>query len=324
MIYSKTKISSGEGVMERLRIRLNEILGENRARIDEDMREHTSFKAGGRADFYLTPQNIEELISVIRALNAAGTAFFILGNGTNVLVRDGGYRGAVIRIGPDFDGGAALQMTGAGGTRIITASAGMSLAAVAKKVAESGFSGLEALSGIPGNVGGALYMNAGAYGVEIADIVEKVAIYDINNDNIVTVNSSDMEFAYRESVFKRNPWVILSAVLRLRKGDRTAILRATEEYARERNRKQPMEFPSAGSFFKRPAGAYAGKLIEDAGLKGLTVGGARVSEKHAGFIVNIGGATAADILALAGEVKRRVSERDGFDLEPEPRIIGEN
>jgi UDP-N-acetylmuramate dehydrogenase len=173
-------------------------------------------------------------------------------------------------------------------------------------------------------MGGALYMNAGAYNAELADVVCSAEVYDVCDDHIITVNREEMRLGYRESIFQRAQWVILSVVLRLRPGDRAAIRRASEEYARRRNDRQPMDVPSAGSFFKRPKDAFAGGLIEEAGLKGLSVGGAKVSEKHAGFIVNAGGATARDILSLADEVKWRVRERSGILLEEEPRIIGED
>jgi UDP-N-acetylmuramate dehydrogenase len=335
-----------------LRVQLDNILGSDRVRVDEDMRFHTSFKAGGKADLFLTPKDVEGLISAIRLLKTAEAEWFILGNGSNVLVRDGGFRGAVIRI--DKGLGCAervrpIDVSGDSGdskvdarfckpsatevadavfapidaSRTLVAGAGEALSSVARRAAEGGLSGLEAISGIPGSIGGALFMNAGAYDREIADVVTEADVYNADSDHVITVNALNMRLAYRESVFQRSRCVILSVVLCLRPGDKETILRAMDGYARGRNEKQPMELPSAGSFFKRPKGAYAAKLIEEAGLKGLSVGGARVSEKHAGFIVNTGGATARDILALADEVKRRVREQCGFLLEPEPRVSGD-
>jgi UDP-N-acetylmuramate dehydrogenase len=310
---------------------LADILGRDHVRVDEDMRAHTSFKAGGRADLFLTPRDADSLIEALRLLSDAGVRRFLLGNGTNVLVRDGGYRGAIVRIGGMAAGAPAIvagstedSAPGDGGTRILVAGAGESLSAVARFAAERGLSGLEAISGIPGSVGGALFMNAGAYGAEMADVTAAADVYDAVNDKVVTVKASDMRLSYRDSVFRETHGVILSVTLRLRSGgDRATIVRAIEAYARRRNEKQPMELPSAGSFFKRPEGDYAGRLIEAAGLKGFSVGGAKISEKHAGFLVNAGGAAAKDILALADEAQRRVRDLSGVLLEPEPRIIGE-
>jgi UDP-N-acetylmuramate dehydrogenase len=301
--------------MSKLTSQLTDILGADGVRMGEDMRVHTSFKAGGKADFFLVPRDIASLTAALRLLNAADVDAFILGNGTNVLVRDGGYRGAILYSGEALGGIEFVEDT-------LTCGAGASLVSVAREAAKHGLAGMEAISGIPGSIGGALYMNAGAYDGTMADIVTEASIYDIDNDNFITVNKRDMRLSYRFSAFQQGRWVILSVTLRLRPGDREEILRAMNTYARKRNDKQPMNLPSAGSFFKRPEGAYAGKLIEDAGLKGYSVGGAQISEKHAGFIVNTGGATASDILTLAEEVKRRVREYSGFVLEPEPRIIG--
>jgi UDP-N-acetylmuramate dehydrogenase len=303
--------------MSKLKIELGEALGADRVRVDEDMRLHTSIKAGGKADYFLSPKDADSLTAALRLLNAAGEDCFILGNGTNVLVRDGGYRGAIVHIAESLGGFRVA------GTAVICG-AGESLASVARRAAEYRLSGLEALSGIPGSIGGALYMNAGAYEKAMADVVTEATAYDIDNEQIITINFQDMRLGYRDSAFQRKRWVILSVTLRLHPGDKDGILREMNAYTGKRNDKQPMELPSAGSFFKRPKGTYAGRLIEEAGLMGLTVGGAQVSEKHAGFIVNIGGATAKDILALAEAVKRRVQERSGFVLEPEPRIIGED
>ncbi|MDR1953491.1 MAG: UDP-N-acetylmuramate dehydrogenase [Clostridiales Family XIII bacterium] len=301
--------------MNTLKIQLEEMLGADGVRTNEDMRKHTSFKAGGKADYFLVPRDAASLTATLRLLNAANMDAFVLGNGTNVLVRDGGYRGAILYSGAALGGIEFAADT-------ITCGAGVSLASVARAAAEHGLSGMEAISGIPGSIGGALYMNAGAYDGTIADIVTEARIYDTDNDNIILTTNGDMRLSYRFSAFQQERWVILSVTLRLRPGNREDILRAMNAYARKRNDKQPMNLPSAGSFFKRPEGAYAGKLIEDAGLKGYSVGGARISEKHAGFIVNTGGATASDILALAEDVKRRVQAYSGFVLEPEPRIIG--
>lgn len=359
-------------------------LGCDRVREDEPMSKHTTFRVGGPADFFLSPGSAADLASAIKCLQAAGTPFFILGNGSNLLVRDGGFRGAMIFIGPDMGGirigsEGSLAVSGQEGSfadaetdslrifdaevavsaqkypaadatadglracdagaavsgresaafnvserefRVVDAGAGASFSAVCRRAAEAGLSGLEAISGIPGSIGGALYMNAGAYGCEIGQWVVGAEVYDLKNDRFFTVNKQDMMLAYRCSVFQREPWVILSVRLRLPQGDLQQIQAQMRDFAERRNVKQPLKLPSAGSFFKRPPGKYAGRLVEDAGLKGLQVGDAMVSEQHAGFIVNLGAATAGDVLALMSEVQRGVYAQTGIMLEPEPLIVG--
>jgi UDP-N-acetylmuramate dehydrogenase len=207
----------------------------------------------------------------------------------------------------------------------MTVGAGATLSAAAKQAADAGLSGLEPLSGIPGTVGGALYMNAGAYGGEMSGVVTRARVYDSAADAIKTMEHEEMGLGYRSSVFQTTVrYIILSVAFELERGDVPSIKSEMRRLATQRNTKQPMDMPSAGSFFKRPVGAYAGALIEEAGLKGLSSGGARISEKHAGFIVNTGGARAADVLSLMKAVQDSVKENSGYDIEPEPRIIGEN
>jgi UDP-N-acetylmuramate dehydrogenase len=296
---------------------LIEILGADGVRTAMLLKEHTSMKVGGPADLFLIPQSEDALVRSIRHLRISDVPYFILGNGTNVIVRDGGFRGAVVQIGPAF---ADIEISG----ETVTAGAGAPLSSACSKAASAGLTGMEAISGIPGSIGGALYMNAGAYGGEMSQIVREARVYDIFNDNIITVNQMKMRLGYRTSAFQETGGVILSVTLDLAAGDQEEIRSKMRDFTNRRNEKQPVTLPSAGSFFKRPEGAYAGALIEEAGLKGCRVGGAAVSEKHAGFIVNTGGASAADVLALADMVRTNVASKSGFLLNPEPLIIGED
>jgi UDP-N-acetylmuramate dehydrogenase len=296
---------------------LIDIIGVEAMRGNEPMSEHTSMKVGGPADFFLVPSTEGELVEVIKYHKSNNLPYCIIGNGTNVIVSDEGFRGSMIKIGGGFSG---IVISG----RELTAGAGAGLSAAAVRAADSGLSGMEEISGIPGSVGGALYMNAGAYGGEMSGIVRRALVYDSADDRIFTMETPGMSLGYRDSVFLRgNRYVILSVTFGLSEGEPEKIKGTMREYALRRNEKQPMEFPSAGSFFKRPEPvAYAGALIEAAGMKGKRRGGAQVSEKHAGFIVNTSGATASDVTLLASDVRRAVFENSGYVLEPEPRLIG--
>jgi len=278
--------------------------------------ERTSMRVGGPADEFFEPANEAEFLVCLREQYGAHNPYFVLGNGTNVLVRDGGFPGAVISTLK------ALVGIEIGDDGRLVCGAGEPLSRVCRYAAECGFSGLEELSGIPGSVGGAIYMNAGAYGREICDALISARAYDLNDGNIISLTNRDCGFGYRISVFRTKPVYVLSAEFGLARGDRGRIEAEMAEYTRKRNEKQPVELPSAGSFFKRPEGDYAGRLIEAAGMKGERAGGAQVSEKHAGFIVNTGGATAADVLELAAKVKAGVYEKFNVVLEEEPVIIG--
>jgi len=278
--------------------------------------EKTSMSVGGPAREFYEPACESGFVDCVRGFHKAGDPYFVLGNGTNVIVRDGGYPGAVIST---LKALRNVEITD--GLRLVCG-AGESLAGVCRFAAENGLSGLEELSGIPGTIGGAVYMNAGAYGGEISAILANVRAYDANSEKYIMLTADECAFGYRSSVFKEKPILILSAVFVLSPGDKAAIEAKMAEYARRRNEKQPVELPSAGSFFKRPEGDYAGRLIEAAGMKGARVGGAQVSLKHAGFIVNTGGATAHDVLTLAEEVKNKVLEQFGVILEKEPVVIG--
>jgi UDP-N-acetylmuramate dehydrogenase len=281
-----------------------------------DMREFTSFKAGGSADLLVVPYNEDELKIVLQRFAQCKLPFVVMGKGTNLLIRDGGYRGAIICLGTSF---AEIQVDGT----IVKAGAGASLSAVARAALENSLTGIEFASGIPGSLGGGVLMNAGAYDGEMKDVVLEVRVLSQDGGQTRRVTNKEMGYGYRLSNLMDTKEIVLSASLNLAIGDREKISSKMKEFNESRNLKQPMELPSAGSFFKRPKGYYAGKLIQDAGLKGLTVGGAQVSTKHSGFIVNIGNATATDIITLMHLVQATVLDQFGVMIEPEVRIIGE-
>ena len=281
---------------------------------DADMSEYTSFRAGGKADRLVIPDTPEELAE---ALKEAEGEVLILGDGSDTLFRDGGFRGTVIKPG---DGFSEIKVTG---TRLTAGSSAL-LSQAAKAAAQGSLTGLECVSGIPGSVGGAVFMNAGAYGGEIKDVIESVTAISRKTGELTEIPKEDLDLSYRHSVFAETGDVIVSAAFRLENGDRAEIEEKMRDLTEKRNSKQPLRYPSAGSFFKRPEGYFAGKLIQDAGLKGLSVGGARVSEKHSGFIINTGGATAKDIIDLMYLVQNTVYDKFGVMLEPEVRIVGED
>lgn len=284
---------------------------------EPDMGQYTSFKAGGRAALLVLPENQEELRRVLEYLSGEKLPYMILGNGSNLLVRDGGYEGAMIKLGDGFRKIEANPETG-----ILTAGANVSMSQVARAAIDAGLAGFEPLSGIPGTLGGALFMNAGAYDGEMSFVVQEALVMDRNGGETRIMPKEEMGLAYRKSFFQGSGDVILQVTLQLTPGDSKEIEDKVMEYTRKRNEKQPMNYPSAGSFFKRPEGYFAGKLITDAGLKGLKLGGAQVSSLHAGFLINTGNAKAEDILLLMKVVQRTVADRFGVELEPEVRIIG--
>ena len=275
----------------------------------------TTLRVGGPADYFAEPQTEEELLLLMREAKAARIPVLLLGNGSNVLVRDGGFRGLAIRLGKGF---SAIERK----DDCLYAQAGALLSTLARQALEASLTGLEFAQGIPGSVGGGVYMNAGAYGGELGQRVEFVRVLD--GETVREIPGSEMAFSYRHTRAMEEQWIILGAQFRLTPGDPKEIETAMRDFAARRKEKQPLEYPSAGSFFKRPAGHFAGALIEGAGLKGLTVGGAQVSEKHAGFLINRGGATASDFLELMRQVQARVMEKYGVMLEPEVRIVGED
>lgn len=296
--------------------KLTEKVGETLLQENAPMAKFTSFRAGGRADFLVQPQNIEELTLILQVLEEEQCPHMILGNGSNVLVRDGGYRGVIVKLGHGFD-----QVSVKGNS--VKCGGGALLSAVSKAAADAGLAGLEFASGIPGSIGGAVFMNAGAYGGEIKDVLRKVTVVSKDGRKISEIENSALELGYRQSVLQETGDVVLEAEFALQPGEETEIKENMAELKARRNEKQPVNYPSAGSFFKRPEGYFAGKLVQDAGLKGVSVGGAEVSQLHSGFLINKGGATATDILQLMKIVQASVLDRFGVMLEPEVRIIGE-
>lgn len=303
--------------------RLRELLPAADIRVAEPMETHTTFRAGGKADLFIPVRSSQTLYGLIRFFGEQGIPYVILGRGSNVLVSDRGYHGAVLTLQGDVF--CDLEVRG----EEMICGAAVSLHQAAEAACEAGLSGMEALAGIPGSIGGALAMNAGAYGTEMKDVVYMVKALDAEReateeaDPLVDITNGGMHFGYRTSVAKERPLVFLETIMRLQKGNPEEIRNKMRDFREQRREKQPLEYPSAGSTFKRPEGHFAGKLIEDAGLRGYTVGGAQVSEKHCGFVINKGGATATDILTLMREVRRRVSEHSGVSLEPEVMILGE-
>lgn len=294
--------------------RLREILTEEQIRTDEPMSRHTTFRVGGPADYFLTPGEAE-LGLVVKLLQEEQIPLQIIGNGSNLLVGDKGIRGAVVEIGAQLNG---VSVEGS----CLVAQAGVSLARAAQEAARAHLSGLEFASGIPGTVGGAVVMNAGAYGGEMKDVVERVQVL-CGSGELKTLNGEEMEFSYRHSIVPKLNGIVLKTVFRLEEADESLIRTKMELLKNQRAQKQPLEYASAGSTFKRPKGYFAGKLIMDSGLRGFQVGGAQVSEKHCGFVINRGDATAADILGVIRHVQKTVKEKFGVDMETEVRMIGE-
>ncbi len=281
----------------------------------EPMSKHTTFRVGGEAECFITIQSEEELGKLIPYLNQIEQDYFILGNGSNLLVGDKGYRGIVLKFGEQ------MEQIRVEGTRI-TAKAGALLAQAAAVAKENSLTGLEFAAGIPGSIGGGVVMNAGAYDGEMKMVVESVRGMD-SEGQILTLDNDTMEFGYRTSAIKYRPIVVLEVALQLSQGEKSQIAGRMEELAQLRKSKQPLEYPSAGSTFKRPEGYYAGKLIMDAGMRGYRIGGAQVSDKHCGFVINTGKATAADIREVIEEVQERVKERFHVSLEPEVVFLGD-
>ncbi len=281
---------------------------------NEPMSRHTSFRVGGSADFFYEPTDTEELMAVLSAAEEAGVGVTVIGNGSNLLVLDGGIRGLVIKIDKKF---SKIETDG----EYITAQSGARMSQVATAALESGLGGFEFAHGIPGTIGGGLYMNAGAYGGEMRDVVESAEY--LKDGKLFIIKNEDMKLSYRKSVFSDIGAIITSVTIKLNKDNRENILAKMNDFKSRRVEKQPLEFASAGSTFKRPEGYFAGALIEGAGLKGKSIGDAEVSKKHAGFIINRGGAKASEILELIEYVKAEVYKNSGVMLEPEVKIIGE-
>lgn len=289
--------------------------GEENVRRQEPMSLHTTFRIGGPADLFVTPGSIQAVADSIRICKETQTPYAVIGNGSNLLVSDTGYRGVIIQIGRN------LNQVSVNGEEI-RVQAGAMLSVIAKTALSESLTGFEFASGIPGTLGGAAVMNAGAYGGEMKDVLTEVTVLTREGE-IRTIPAEKLEMGYRTSLAAKNGWIILEAVLKFQKGDAEAIRGRMEELKMQRVTKQPLDLPSAGSTFKRPEGYFAGKLIMDAGLRGFTVGGAQISEKHCGFVVNKGGATAEDVRNLICAVQKKVQEDAGVKLEPEVKFLGE-
>lgn len=299
------------------RERLIEILDENRVKEDVPMSEWTSFKTGGIADCMVHPKSEEEIIEVVKYAKENKIPYYVLGNGTNTLVRDGGIKGIIIGLYQHFNTVDIDEETG-----IIKMKSGALLSAVANFACRAGLSGIEFAGGIPGCMGGAIKMNAGAYEGEVKDIVQSVRILHADM-TIETYDTHEMGFDYRTSIVKDED-IVLGIVIKLEKKDPVKIRSKMVELAKKRKEKQPLNLPSAGSAFKRPENGFASKLIQDTGLQGYTVGGAQVSKKHAGFVVNTGKATSSDVEQILGDIKDKVYEKHNVELEKEIIIIGED
>lgn len=293
---------------------IEEIVGSENIKLDELMKKHTTFKVGGPADLLVYPSTYEMVKKVIAACKANNVEYFLMGNGSNLIVKDGGVKGVVIKV----DRLNEIKVS----DNTITAQCGAILSSVAKAALENSLTGLEFASGIPGYIGGAVAMNAGAYGGEMSHVLEKVLVIN-NENNIIELTIDELELGYRTSAILKYGYIVLETTMRLTQGDKDEIKTRMNDLAVQRRTKQPLEYPSAGSTFKRPVGYFAGKLIQDAGLRGATIGGAQVSEKHSGFVINTGDATASDILNLIKHVQDEVYKQFGVELHTEVRVIGE-
>ncbi len=294
---------------------LKRMAGETQVLIKEPMKKHTTFRIGGEADYFVLPQTKEALAAVVKLCRKAAVPWHIIGNGSNLLVGDKGVRGTVIQLFKNFSDICVEK-------NVLTAQAGALNSLVAKRALEHGLTGFEFAAGIPGTIGGAAVMNAGAYGGELKDVLMEATVLTGDGD-FVTLQKEEMNLGYRTSIVAEKHYIVVEVKLLLQPGDPKVIQERMEELKIRRVTKQPLEFPSAGSTFKRPEGYFAGKLIMDAGLRGFTVGGAQVSEKHCGFVINAHEATAADVVSLMEQVSRKVYEKFGVRLEPEVKRLGE-
>ena len=289
--------------------------GSDRVLLEEPMKRHTTFRIGGPAEVFVMPGNLEEVQRILEICRTEDLPYFILGNGSNLLVSDKGYQGVVVQLYRNF-----------GQIRVedsqIHAQAGALLSGIAAAAREASLTGFEFAGGIPGTLGGAVVMNAGAYGGEMKDVLKEVTVLTPEG-GVLTLQADELHMGYRTSVIKEAGYIVLEAVISLEKGDQEEIRSRMQELAGMRTSKQPLSYPSAGSTFKRPEGYFAGKLIMDSGLRGYQVGGAQVSEKHCGFVINTGNATAKDVTTLMSDVQRIVLEKFGVKLEPEVKFLGE-
>lgn len=295
---------------------LKEAAGKSDVLTQEMLFGHTTFRVGGPADYFVTVKDAQAVQNVIALCISKQIPYYILGNGSNILAGDGGYRGVIIQFGKEM---SEIEVLDEG---TIRAQAGALLSKIANAAYEKALGGFEFAAGIPGTIGGAMVMNAGAYGGEMKDVVTSVKVLTKENEIRVLTNK-EMEFGYRTSAVAKNGYIVLEVELKLHEASQEEVKEKMDDLKNRRITKQPLEFPSAGSTFKRPEGNFAGKLIEEAGLRGFGVGGAQVSEKHCGFVINRGKATAKDVIELMNEVIKRVKENSGIELEPEVKRLGE-
>lgn len=295
--------------------KLVSVAGKDGVSVNEPMANHTSFKIGGPADIMTYPGNSNQLVNIVKECVKSNIPYMVMGNGTNLLVSDKGIRGVVIKI---YDNLAAFKVD----NDTIELEAGMLVSKASKLALKYSLTGLEFAEGIPGTVGGAVTMNAGAYIGEMCMVVHQTEYMD-GEGNIITITGDEHCFSYRSSIIQKSKGIVLKTRLKLQKGDSVNIKEKMDEFNFKRRDKQPLEWPSAGSVFKRPQGYFVGKLIDDCGLRGYGIGGAQISDKHSGFIINRGGATCSDVLALIKHIQTTVDEKFGVQLEPELRIIGD-
>jgi UDP-N-acetylmuramate dehydrogenase len=306
--------TTGDDHLQPLAWKLRSIVGEDNVLVNEPMSEHTSFEIGGPADLFVIPEDFDEVHDVIDACKQEGVPYFVLGRGSDLLVADEGYRGVIVAVADGLVGVSVDDDE-------MWCQAGVTLREASEMACELGLSGLEFACGIPGSIGGACFMNAGAYGGCMADVLKNVHVLH-QDGHEETIPVDELDLGYRHSRIADEGMVVLSATFDLDRGDPEKIRETMDELTRRREEKQPLELPSAGSTFKRPEGYFVGKLVTDAGLRGYQVGGAAVSKKHAGFVVNVGGATAADVRAVIAHVQDEVERQFGVRLEPEVRFLG--
>ena len=294
---------------------LRKLVGEDHVWINEPMKNHTTFRAGGCADYLVEPESVDAVREIVRLCCQENMPYYVVGNGSNLLVSDRGFRGVILQLFKNF---SDLRVEG----NRLYVQAGTLLSRTAKKALDASLTGFEFAAGIPGTIGGAMVMNAGAYGGEMKDVTEEVTVLTKEGE-VKVLKREELEMGYRTSIIAKKGYLVLEAVLKLTDGDPQEIRAVMEDLKKKRISKQPLEYPSAGSTFKRPKGYFAGKLIMDAGLRGFQVGGAQVSEKHCGFVINTGDATAEDVTELIRQVAERVKEQSGVTLEPEVKLLGE-
>lgn len=310
-----SKIKGVRNMNKQITEELTQKLGSHNVEINSPMSKYTTFKVGGPADFVISPHTVEQIKDSIEICNKYSLKYYVIGNGSNIIVRDSGFKGVIIKLHKNFCEVNIEQQS-------FTAQAGASLSALAKMAFEHSLTGLEFAAGIPGTLGGAVTMNAGAYGREMCDVLVNAKILD-EQGQIITLSSEELELGYRTSIFAKHKYILLESTIRLEDGNQQKIKSVMDDLMSRRREKQPLEYPSAGSTFKRPEGFFAGKLIMDSGLAGYRIGDACVSPKHCGFVINLGNATAEDILQLITYVKEKVYEQFHVELETEVKLLEE-